>query len=375
MFRRIWAVIQKEFIQTLRDRSTLTLLLTMPVLQLFLYGFAINMNVDHIATVVADHSLDASSRAYVAALESSTYFDVIGYVQSEAEVTQMIDAGRARVGIVIPDAFDTQVARGDAHVLFLIDGSDYFTMQAAYSAGNVIAQAHASELVFAKVARSGLAIRGEPPLDTRMRILYNPDMDQLWFVIPGLAAMLLQTQSIALTAAAVVREFEVGTMEQLLVTPIRPGELLLGKIVPNIVIAMINMLTVLGLGHFVFGVPFRGSPRLFMALSFVYVFAGLGLGLLISTIAKNLKQVSQMILMVMMLGVVLGGFMFPRYSMPPVLRWVGNLFPMTYFIPISRGIVTKGVGLELLWDNVLPLAIYAIVIMVISSRLFRQGLE
>jgi ABC-2 type transport system permease protein len=377
MLRRTWAVIQKEFIQTLRDRRTLLIQLSLPMIQLFLYGYAINMNVDHVPTVVADQSLDAASRAYVSAMTTSGYFDVVRYVPGQDEVVQAIDQGNAQAGVLIPPDFSARVERGDAQVLLLVDGSDIFTSQSAYNAATAIAQAHATEVLMTRIERAGGGTERQNllPLDARVRILYNPNLDDLWFLIPGMAAMLLQVQSIALTAAAVVREREVGTIEQILVTPIRPAELMLGKIVPNIVIALVNLLTVLGLGIFWFGVPFQGSFWLFIWLAFMYVFSGLGLGLLISTVSQSQRQAQQLIGMFTIVGTVLGGFIFPRYSMPLALRLVGNIFPLTYFIPIARGIITKGVGIECLWEQVGALLVYIVVIMTFAARAFRQGLD
>ena len=350
------------------------MLLSMPMLQLFLFGFAVNMNVDHIPTVVADQSMDATSRSYVDAIVTSSYFDVVEYVASHAEVVQTIDAGRAQAGIVIPPNFGARAERGNAQALFLVDGSDLFTTQSAYNAASAIAQAYAAEVMIEKAERSGLPMDGRGVLDTRTRILYNPAMSQLWFIIPGMVAMLLQTQSMAMTAAAVVREREVGTIEQLLVTPIRPVELLLGKTAPNILIAIVNILTVIVLGVFVFGVPFRGSFWLFLGLSLLYVISGLGLGLLISTISSNLRQAQQLVMMMMLLGVVLGGFLFPRSTMPPVLRFLGNLFPLTHFIPISRGIISKGVGIDALWGPVAAMFVYGVAVMGIAATVFKQEL-
>jgi len=393
MLRRIWAVIQKEFIQTLRDRRTLVIQLALPLIQLFLYGYAIRMNVDHVPTVVADQSLDAASQAYVEAMTNSGSFDVVAYVPSQSAVIRAIDEGIARAGIVIPPDFAARVERGGAQVLLLVDGSDIFTSQSAYNAANSIAQAHAADLLLTRMERSGQPLRlssgqalrqssgqgagtrGFLPLEARIRILYNPNLDDLWFLIPGMLAMLLQVQSITLTATAVVREREVGTIEQILVTPIRPGELMLGKVVPNIVIALVNLLTILGLGVFWFGVPFQGDFWLFLWLAFMYVFSGLGLGLLISTVSQNQKQAQQLISMFTLVGVVLGGFIFPRYAMPPAVRVIGWLFPLTYFIPISRGIITKGVGLEFMWGQVGALFVYIVVIMVFAARAFKQGLD
>ena len=377
MPRRVWAVIQKEFIQTLRDRRTLMLQLCIPMIQLFLFGYAISMNVDHIPTVVADQSLDAASQAYVDAMTTSGYFDIVDYVADQAGVVRAMDQGRAQAGIVIPPDFSTRVLRGDAQALLLVDGADIFTSQSAYNAAAAIAQAHATEILMNQMNRSGKTTERQSliPLDVRARILYNPNLDDLWFLIPGMAAMLLQVQSITLTAAAVVREREVGTIEQILVTPIRPAELMLGKVAPNIVIALINLLTILGIGVFWFGVPFQGNFWLFLWLAFMYVFSGLGLGLLISTVSQSQRQAQQLIGMFTMVGIVLGGFIFPRYSMPAALRVAGNLFPLTYFIPIARGIITKGVGIAFLWEQVAALCVYIVVIMTFAARAFRQGLE
>ena len=377
MGRRIWAVIQKEFIQTLRDRRTLAIQLALPLIQLFLYGYAIRMNVDHVPTVVADQSLDAASRAYVEAMTTSGYFDVVAYVPGQGEAVRAVDDGQAQAAVVIPPGFAARVERGEAQVLLVVDGSDLFTSQSAYNAANSIAQAHATELLMARMERSGRLDRTQNllPLDTRIRILYNPNLDELWFLVPGMLAMLLQVQSITLTAAAVVREREVGTIEQILVTPIRPGELMLGKVVPNIVIALVNLLTILGLGVFWFGVPFQGNFWLFLWLAFLYVFSGLGLGLLISTVSQNQKQAQQLIGMFTLVGIVLGGFVFPRYAMPPAIRAIGWLFPLTYFIPLSRGIITKGVGVEFMWGQVGALFVYVVVIMIFAARAFKEGLD
>lgn len=377
MIQRIVAIIRKELTQVLRDRATLGIMLSMPLLQLVLFGYAISMNVRHIPTVVSDQSLDPSSRAFVDAMVNSSYFDVLGAVPDQAAAVRAIDAGQAHSAVVIPPGFADRLARGDAQVLVLVDGSDLFTAQSAYNYANIIGQSFAASVIVQDAARAGLGAGGASvmALDPHIRILYNADMSDLWFIIPGMVAMLLQTQSIILTAAAVVRERESGTIEQILVTPIRPLELMIGKIVPYLVIAMLNMLTVLGIGVYWFGVPFQGSFWLFMGLAFLYVFSGLGLGLLISTVSQNQRQAQQLIMLIIMVGLVLGGFLFPRYMMPPVLRAVGNLFPLTYFIPISRSIITKGVGFQMVAGEVAALAAYVVVVMFLTTRTFRQRLE
>jgi ABC-2 type transport system permease protein len=377
MIQRVWAVMQKEFIQTLRDRRTLLIQLGLPVLQLLILGYAIRTTVEHIPLVVADQSLDRASRAFVDALVTSGYFDVIDYVSTEAQAIRTIDEGHAQAGVVILPDFAAHVERNAAQVLLLVDGSDVFTSQSAYNTINAIAQAHSTEVLVSRLQRSGRLTGAEQllPLDVRVRILYNPNLADLWFLIPGIVAVILQTQTITLTAAAVVREREAGTIEQILVSPIMPAELLIGKIAPNIGIAVVNMLTILALGVFWFETPFQGNFWLFFGLVFLYILSGLGMGLLVSAISQNQKQSQQTAMMLMLIGLVLGGFIFPRYLMPPVIRAVGNLFPLTYFIPIARGIITKGIGLTYLWEQVIVLALYVCAIMFFAIRSFKRNLD
>jgi ABC-2 type transport system permease protein len=377
MLLRTWAVIQKEFIQTMRDRRSLAIQIGLPIFELILFAYAIRMNIEHIPMVVADQSLDAASHAFVSAMQTSGYFEVIAYLPDEAAVIRAIDSGVAQAGIVIPPDFQARVDHHEAQALLLVDGSDVFTSQTAYNAITAIAQTHTTEIVWSELARSGrlAAASDRLPLDTRVRILYNPNLADLIFLIPGMIATILQTQTITLTAAAVVREREAGTLEQLLVTPIKAGELLLGKMAPNTVISIINMLTILAIGIYWFDVPFRGNFWAFTWLSFMYVFSGLGLGLLVSTISENQKQSQQQAMLIMLVGIVLGGFIFPRYLMPPWVRVIGNLFPLTYFIPIARGIMIKGMTVPDLWEHIAALVIYVILIMGIAIRAFRTELE
>ena len=377
MIQRILAIIQKEFSQTLRDRTTLGIMLTMPLLQLILFGYAINTNVSHIPSVVADQSMDNTSRAYLDAMVNSGYFNIISNASDQAGAIQAIDDGKAQVGIVIPPNFEQNMLRGDAQVLILVDGSDFFTSQSANAYATIVGEEYSIKIVYEEIAQAGRQASGNglPALNALVRVLYNPDMKDLWFLIPGMAAMLLQTQSLVLTAAAVVREREVGTIEQILVTPIRPMELMIGKIVPYVIIAMLNMLTVIGIGVFWFGVPFQGSFWLFISLSFLYVFGGLGLGLLISSISQNQRQAQQIMMLFMMISLLLGGFIFPRYTMPAAVRVIGNLFPMTYFVPIARGIITKGIGFSALSSQVLALLVYLVVVILLATITFRRRLD
>jgi len=377
MLGRIWAITRKEFVMMLRDRGTLMLILFIPLIQLVLFAYAIHMDVKHIPMVVADQSIDQASRSYLDDMVRSDYFDNVLNVSSQSQVMDAIDRGQAKLGIVIPTDFAKQVAGHDASVLLFVDGSDPFTTQSAYNAASVIAQEHNIHLVLNDLGRSSLNSSNVLllPFTAHIQILYNPDLKDLWFLIPGMIAMLLQTQTIALTALAVVREREVGTIEQILVTPIRPVELMLGKTLPNLMVAIINLFMIVAIGTLGFGVPFQGNFLLFFCLVLLYVFSGLGLGLLISSISQNQRQAQQLSMMIMFIGLIISGFVFPHYSMPPLLQWISYIFPLTAFIPVSRGIFMKGIGLQFLSNQVLVLVVYDVLILFFASRLFRQTLD
>ncbi len=362
---------------TFRDRGTLLLILFMPLVQLVLFAYAIHMDVKHVPMVIADQSLDQASRSYISDLVQSGYFDTVRTVSNQEQVIAAIDRGEAKLGVVIPPNFASDVDQHKASVLFLVDGSDPFTTQSAYNAANLIAQEHTIQLVTSNLSRFGQSSSGLSlvPLTANIHILYNPDLKDLWFLVPGMIAMLLQTQTIILTASAVVREREVGTIEQVLVTPIRPVELMLGKTLPNLIIAIINLLTIVTTGVFGFGVPFQGNFVLFFCLVLLYIFSGLGLGLLISSISQNQRQAQQLAMMSMLLGLLISGFVFPHYSIPVILQWISYIFPLTAFIPISRGIFMKGISLPFITNQVLFLIVYDVVVIFFAARLFRQTLD
>ena len=374
--QRFGSLVKKEMIQALRDRRTLAIVLVTPLLELFLFAYAVDMTVDHIPTAVADRSLDAQSRALIEAMTVSGYFDVELYLEDEAQVIQAIDEGRVGAGIVIPPDFSARVKRGDAQALILLDGSDSFMVNSGYSAAMAIAQARAMELLVQQADRLGAGAGvASLPIDTSSRVLYNPAMDDLIFVMPALAAMLLQVLSVNLTAMSVARERELGTIEQLLITPIRPMELMVSKMIPNVILSSFGLLSVILLGIYWFGVPFQGDPWLFAWLSLLFIVSGLGLGLLISTVSQTQHQAQQIAMLLFMLNILLTGFLYPRAAMPPLVQAIGNLIPLTYAIRIMRGIFTKGVGMTFLWTDVLALAVYASMVMIMASISFKKRLD
>jgi ABC-2 type transport system permease protein len=372
--RRIRAVIRKEMIQRIRDRPTLILILALPLIELLLFGYAVDLTADHLPTAVADLSMDAQSEELIDALEMSGFFDIDYYVESERDVIRAIDEGRARAGVVIPPGLSSSLARGDAQALIILDGSDSFSVQSGYRATTAIAQAHALDLATEAANRRGVTLETQP-ITSSTRVLYNPDMDDLVFIMPGLVAMLLQVLAVNTTAQSVVREYELGTIEQILITPIRPIELIAGKLVPNALLSCAILLMTTLLGVYWFGVPFQGSALLFGWLALLFVISGLGLGLLISTVAQTQNQTQQITAALMLLSQLLTGFIYPRGPMPPVVKAIGNFIPLTYFIRIARGIMTKGVSLTFLWSDVLALVIYAIVVMILAATSFKKRLD
>jgi ABC-2 type transport system permease protein len=379
--KRIGALVQKETIQLLRDRRNLMLILILPILEMFLFAYAVSLTVDHIPTAVADMSKDTESRAFIDALTASGYFDVAMYVEDEAQVIHAIDEGEVRAGIVIPPDFATQVERSDAQTLILFDGTDSSSVQSGYSAASAIAQARGLALTVEKVGRMGTSSAASAngiemvPIYTSTRVLYNPARDDMIFVVPGLTAILLQVMTIGQAATAVVRERELGVAEQILITPARPIELLVGKMAPNLVLTIVDLLIIVLFGVFWFGVPFVGSPWLFAWLSLMFIISGLGLGLLISTVARTQKQAQQLTMLFMMLCMLLTGLIYPRGPMPTLVKAAGALIPATYFIRIARGVITKGVGISFMWQDVLILVIYGTVVMGLATKAFRKRLD
>jgi ABC-2 type transport system permease protein len=376
MWQRLGAIVRKEFTQTWRDRRTLAIVLVLPVVLLLLFGYAVEMQVDHIPTVVVDNSLDSQSWAFLEAMQTSDFFDIEYYVQSEGEAIKAIDEGRARAAVVIPPDFAASIERGDAQALVVVDGSDAMTVQSAFNAAVTVGEAHAVGLLVEKLERSGFPGGASlAPLDVRTRVLYNPDIRSIVFMVPGMVGLILQYQTVMLTALAIVRERELGTIEQLLVTPIRSWELMLGKILPYVTLAVLNMATVLALGVIWFDVPFNGSIGLFLAMSLLFMFSSLGLGILVSTVSANQRQAQQLTMMINLPSMMLSGYIFPRAQMPVLIRWVGDLLPLTHFLVIARGIMTKGVGLYFFRQQVWTLILYGAVVFGLSTFAFKERLE
>ncbi len=341
-----------------------------PILELILFAVAIHTDVMHIPMVVADQSLSASSQQYLDAFVQSGYFDIVASVPDQDAIVAAIDRGQASIGILIPPDFASKLQQQDAAVLVLVDGSNSFVTQAASANAAAISQQYAIRLIQPDNAAAPVA-----GLAAHFLILYNPDLKELWFLVPAFGAFLLYGIALKMTAFAVVREREAGTIEALLVTPMRPIELMIGKMLPNLALAIIDMGLTFALGMWVFGVPFRGSLLLFSLLAVLFAVGSLGLGLAISSVSRSQVQAQQLASLMNIAVMFVSGFMFPAYSLPWLLRMLGYSMPMTFFLPIANGIITKGVGLASLWQPAAALLVLTAGIFYLGARLFRQGLD
>jgi ribosome-dependent ATPase len=372
-FEGLKAIVYKEFIHVRRDPASLLFIFILPMFQLTLFGYAIDTEVKHIPTVVYDQDRSPESRALVAAFANTEYFDVTGWVDSAREVEEALVGGRAKVGITIPPRFAALLLSGEsAQVQVLIDGSD---STRATSALNVAVGIGFERSIKQFIATGRLeAVPLPMPVDVRSRVLFNPQLRSANFFVPGLIGVVLQIGTVVLTAFAVVREREAGTLEQVLVTPVSRGGLMLGKLLPYSLIGFVQFSTVLVVMVVVFRVPVRGGVGLLYALSVLFVLATLSLGLLISTFARTQGQALQMAIMVIVPSILLSGFVFPRESMPLPIYALTFLIPATYYIEILRGIIIRGADLATLWDEALVLAAMSVALVTLSVLRFRRTL-
>ena len=375
MFSRILPVMRKEFIHIIRDPRTLAIMFVMPLMQLILLGYAATSDVRDIPLAVYDQDRSAASRQLISDFVQSGQFIASTYTSSERELAALIDAGRVRAGLIIPPAYAADLAGSHgAQVVFVIDGSDPTIASTALASARLIGQASASSIQQQIVAQRGGSF-GALPLEVRTRVWYNPDMASAFFMIPGLTGLVLQFQATLLTATAIVRERERGTIEQLIVTPIRPIELILGKILPYAFVAVVIALEVLLIGTLWFGVPIKGDLALLLGITGIFLISTLGIGLLISTIANTQQEALLLTMFTLLPSVFLSGFIYPLSALPAWLQPVSGIIPLTYFLTVARGIIIKGVGIESLIPQVTALTIFAVILIGLASSRFRKRLD
>jgi ABC-2 type transport system permease protein len=373
---RLLSLIRKEFIQITRDKRTLVITLIIPIMQLFLIGYSATTDIRNVPLAVLDQCRCAESRALLDAYRAADYFRLAYVVDSEEEIRTLIERGDARAGILIPPDYNVALAEGNAQVAFILDGSDATAGSTALASATLIGQEHATALMLEKLERSGMDIsRFQPPLEVRTRVWYNPDLVSSYFMIPGVIGMILYAITSILTATAIVRERERGTIEQLIVTPIRPWELVVGKVLPYIILAFVDTFEVLALGHWWFGVPVRGDLSLILACSSLLLLSGLGIGLYASTIANTQQEAMLTVWMTLLPSIFLSGFFFPLEAMPTVLQWISYIVPLRYYLVIIRALLIKGVGLAAIWPETLALALFGVFILGAAALRFRKRLD
>lgn len=373
---RLMSIIRKEFIQITRDKRTLVIILIIPIMQLFLLGYSATTDIRNVPLAVFDQCRCAESRVLLDAYRAADYFKVAYDVGSENEIRTLIEQGKARAGVIIPPDYNIRLVEGNAQVAFILDGSDATAGSTALAAATLIGQQHATSLMMEKLERSGMDVKNfRPPLEVRTRVWYNPDLVSSYFMIPGVIGMILFAITAILTATAVVRERERGTIEQLIVTPIRPWELVVGKVVPYIILSLIDTIEVLIIGHWWFGVPVRGDLSLILGCSGLLLLSGLGIGLFASTIANTQQEAMLTVWMTLLPGIFLSGFFFPLEAMPKVLQWISYIVPLRYYLIIIRALLIKGVGAGAVWQQIAALAAFGVVIMTAASVRFRKRLD
>ena len=373
---RLLALMRKETLQIVRDRRTLALVFIMPIMQLLLLGYAATSDVRNIPLAVLDQDKSPASRTLLDSFRTADYFREAFDVNSENELRSLIDSGRARTGLIIPPDYSSRLAAGQpAQVAFIIDGSDPTIAGTALAAATLIGQARATALTVERLAARGMAVTAAPAIEVRARVWYNPDLISAYYMIPALVGLILQFLTVILTATAIVRERERGTIEQLIVTPLTAAELIVGKLAPYVVIAFIDTLLILAGGVLLFGVPINGSLPLLLLLSGLFLISNLGVGLLISTATSTQQEAIIIAIFYNLPSMFLSGFIYPVAAMPRVLQFISYAIPLRYFLIVVRGIVLKAVGVPELWPEVIALTIFAVAVITAASARFQKRLD
>jgi len=370
MWRRIFSVIVKEFIQLSRDRRSLAMVLILPIVQMAILGYVVRTDIKNVSLVVWDASNTAESRELIDSFHQTEFFSVNYYATNYDEIAQRIESGDAATALVIPPEYSTKLHRGEAALVqFFVDGSEPGAGIQALANANIIAVAKGAELL----GKDGLSTMPLPVI-LEPRIWYNPAMQSSLFYLPGFVGLVLQNITIILTSLALVRERENGTIEQLNVSPLRRGELIVGKLMPYVAIGYAQVLLILATAVVVFGMPIRGNVLLLIALSSLFLMFSLALGLLISAVSQNQFQAMQASLMILAPTVFISGFIFPVESMPKLAQWIAAVIPLTYYLRILRGIVVKGVGIEHLWQEAAILGAMAVITLILATFRVRKSL-
>jgi ABC-2 type transport system permease protein len=366
---------RKEFLHVLRDRRSLGLALAMPVFLLLLYGYALTLDVDNVPMVVWDQSETSASREFISRFAGSRYFSIRRYVRNYDEMVHAVDTRQVLTALTVPRDFAQLLDSGrPASVQFILDGSDSNTATLAESYAEAVVATYTQEISLRAIRRQGGPAL-HLPLEARPRVWYNADLESRSFIIPGLIAVIMMVIAALLTSLTVAREWERGTMEQLISTPVKTRELVLGKLIPYLVIGELDVLLAVLLGQFLFRVPLRGSVLLLFCLAMVFLVGTMSLGMVISIVAKNQLLANQMAMMLTYVpSFLLSGFVFPIANMPRLVQVITYLVPARFFIVILKGIYLKGVGLEILSLEALFLTVFAAAMVALANALFKKKL-
>jgi ABC-2 type transport system permease protein len=372
-FGRFRAIIAKEFVQMRRDRVTFAMMIGIPIVQMVVFGYAINSDPKHLPTAIRAADQSVFSRTIVAAMQNSGYFRIVKNVASEAEADFLLETGEVQFVLTIPDQFGRRLVRGEQPSLLLTaDATDPAATSNALAAFRLVA-----EDALARDLRGPLAHlrRGPPPLAIVLHPSYNPEGVTQYNIVPGLMGVVLTMTLVIITGLAITRERERGTMENLLATPVKPLEVMLGKIIPYILVGYVQMGVIMLAGRFLFQVPMIGNLWLLLAVALLFIAANLGVGLTFSTLARNQLQAVQMAFFFFLPSILLSGFMFPFRGMPVWAQWIGETLPLTHFLRIVRGILLKGSGFGQILPNLWPIGIFLIVALTIGLTRYRRTLD
>jgi len=378
MRNRIIPLMRKEILHILRDPRTLYLAIILPIILLILFGYAITFDVKHIPIGIVDQDNSSLSRDFISRVKGSEYFELLYLSNTSAGLENLLDKGRVKIILVIPHRFSRDLSKGkDTALQLLIDGSDNNMAQISLGYISRIIQIFSSNIIREKLNKQGAILKaGIPPIDVKPRVWYNPDLRSTNFIVPGLTAVVMMILAAMSTSLTIAREWEIGTMEQLIATPAKPYEIIIGKLLPYFFLGIVQISLIILVGTLLFRVPLKGNIFFLFCVSAVFLICGLGIGLLISTITRS-QQLAFMLSMLFTFlpSFLLSGFIFPISSMPRIIQFFTYLVPAKYFLIVLRGIFLKGTGLLTLWPEVISLFIFASLILLACARRLKLTLE
>lgn len=376
MFKKVRFLFVKELIQTLRDRRMRMTLIIPPIFQLIVFGYAANMDIRHIRTAIRDLDQSVSSRDLIGRFSSSKYFDLVAFPQNPEEVKDLINRGDVILSIEIPTDFSRKLKKGDtATVQIVFDGTESNTVFIALGYANQILSDYSTEILIKRLNRAGMIDVEQAGVDLRQRTWYNPNFESRLFYVPGVIASIAFLIPIILTSQAIVREREIGTLEQIMVTPIKSWELMLGKTLPFALIGLFDVIMIALIGIFWFEVPLRGNPLVLLAGAVLFLMSSVAIGLFISTICSTQQQAQISTFFFVMPAFTLSGFAFPIENMPEWIQFLTYANPLRYFLVIIRGVFLKANGLDILWPQMLALGILGTLMILLSSLRFQKRLK